>query len=545
MNRGALLPVLCLVGALCAAPARAQDVPAQCDLTTSTKAEAGQDEDKRPVVFVHGWTGGPLIDSANALSDALDGKISTYAFDYSKVSSHWASDSRIAPCLAAYLGQVSAAHRGVGGDGRLIVVAHSMGGLALRYALTPELAEKVPYVITFGTPMLGSPWGGADGPSRLVEVFQQAFGKDLPDAAGRDGGKCLAEHTKGAPLPDGCGDLPPWLPEGVTLTQIGGDATVDRTFFGFKAYSIPLAGDGVVPLPSAHGYPLSGPGGQPPLDGAKSYSRRSTCSIDFGLVNRAAHELAFVPGAMALDYLTLQDIQQDRFSLPVQAYLGGVTIAASCSHTRLTTERKSVDHAVAVIKEALTALAAPAGGTATTVTNVVALDKAGNPAAGWAVENDGTELDECHPSPAAVGADIGWCGSTAAGALVCWVKADRHSLLCGDFPWNKRLRAMVSTKAVPALAPPQTADPWGLELESGAKCLLRNGGSWPGRADEYVGAYSCDDESVFVLVGNDRVPVDRSGAAWTVKVGGLSATNEALPPPTTERVRTAYFAAAP
>lgn len=547
MTRRALLLVLCLVSLLCAAPAQAQRAPGQCGGGKSTAAGSGQAKGKRPVVFVHGWTGDPMTDSARKLSDQLDGKISTYTFDYGRWSSHWAADPRIAPCLAAYLGQVSAAHREAGGDGRLIVVAHSMGGLALRYALTPELAKVVPHVITFGTPQLGSPWGGGGGPSRLVEVLQQALGKDLPPADGRDGGKCLAEHTKGAGLPPGCGDLPPWLPGGVTLTQIGGDATVNRTFFGWTAYSIPLASDGVVPLSSAHGYPVSGPSGVPPVDGAKSYSRRDTCTVDFGLVNRAAHNLPFVSASLALDYVTLQDLQRDRFSPPVQAYLGGVTVTAACSHVRLPTDQSAVDQATEVIKAALAELGKPPDHGPTRVVTLVGVDESGDPAAGWTAEEGDTEVDDCDASPAAVGTDIASCSPTAAGALVCWVGPDRRGLLCGGDPWEKRLHRVVSTTVVPAVSPPEDAKPWGLELDGGAKCLLRNGGSWPGRADDYVGAYSCGrDGSEFVLVkAGDRVAVTTDDPVWTVEVGGLSATDEALPPPTTRKVRTAYFAAAP
>ncbi|GAA3001230.1 esterase/lipase family protein [Actinokineospora diospyrosa] len=546
MTRRVVVLVLCLVSLVCAVPARAQSSSGQCGDARSTAAEVGQAKGKRPVVFVHGWTGDPMTDSARKLSDQLGGKISTYTFDYSKWSSYWASDPHIAPCLATYLGQVSAAYKKAGGDGKLIVVAHSMGGLAVRYALTPELAKVVPYVITLGTPQLGSPWGGEGGPARLVEVFQHALGKKLPPADGRDGGKCLAEHSKGSSLPRGCGDLPPWLPTGVNLTQIGGDATVNRTFFGWTAYSIPLASDGVVPLSSAHGYSISGPTGVPPVDGGKSYSRRDTCSVDFGFVNRAAHELSFVPASMALDYVTLQDLQKDRFSLPVQAYLGGVTIAAACSHVRLPTDQSAVNQATEVIKAALAELGKVEQG-ATKVVNVVGVDKSGNPAAGWSVEGDSEEVDGCVASPAAVGKDVVECAPSAASALACWVTPNRRDLLCGGYPWEKTLRKVISTTPVPDIVAPATNEPWGLELETGAKCLLRNGGAWGGRADDYVGAYSCDGgQSDFVLVANNaRTFVNREGLVWTVQVGKLGVSDEVFPPPTTKKVRTAYFAAAP
>ncbi|WP_018682734.1 esterase/lipase family protein [Actinokineospora enzanensis] len=540
--------VLAIVGVvlafvlLCAAPASAQEMPKQCD-GKSTAPDAGQSSAKRPVVFVHGWTGDPMGDSAGKLAGQLDGKISTFTFDYSRWASYWASDEHIAPCLAAYLMLVSGAYEKAGGDGRIIVVAHSMGGLALRYASSPALAARVPYVITLGTPQLGSPWGGADGLSRINEVVRHVFGKELPPTQGKDGGKCLAEHQRGSSLPSGCGGLPPYLPKGMNLTQIAGDITVKRTFFGLTAYSIPLFSDGIVPVPSAHGYPPSGPTGLPPEDGAKSYTRTDSCSVDFGLVNQAAHSLAFAASSMAFDYLTLQDLQKDRFSAPVQAYLGGATITAACSHLRLPTDQSAVNQMTEVVKSALGELGKPAAGNATKTVNVAAVDKSGNPASGYTVADDTGDVDMCSASPVAVAADIVSCSPSAAGAIACWPGPDRHALLCGGLPWEKKLYSAHSTESVPAADVPPSPQPWGLELANGMKCVIRNGGAWGGRADGYTGAYSCQPSSDVVLAAPDQdTAVDRSGPVWTVKVGQLGDQDQTFPPPTTQQVRTAYFA---
>ncbi|PPK69597.1 alpha/beta fold hydrolase [Actinokineospora auranticolor] len=535
-----------LLTLLCAVPAQAQKLPSQCEGARSTKAGAGQSRSKRPVVFVHGWNGDPMDDSAKKVAGQLDGRVSAYTFDYSRWAAYWASDSHIAPCLAAYLGQVSSAYEKAGGDGKVVVVAHSMGGLALRYALNTELAKVVPYVITLGTPQLGSPWGGEGGPSRLMEVLRHVTGKELPPIDGRDGGKCLAEHEKGASLPRGCGDLPPWLASGVNLTQVAGDVTVNRTFFGFTAYSIPLFSDGVVPVPSAHGYPTSGPTGVPPEEGGKSYSRTDRCTVDFGLVNGAAHSLSFASASMAFDYFTLQDLQENRFSAPVQAYLGGVTIVAACSHLRLPTDQSAVNQVTEIVQGALTELGKSTGA-ATKVVNVAGVDKSGNSTSGYTVAEDPEEVEDCYPSPAAVGPDVVACSPSAAGALACWVEPNRRDLLCGGFPWKKQLRRAVSKEAVPSVTPSPNPAPWGLELDGGAKCLLRNGGSWGGRADGYVGAYSCDQgNSDFVLTGPDGGDVvDRSKPVWTVQIGQLGGDGESFPPPTTKEVKVAYFAAAP
>ncbi|WIX91339.1 hypothetical protein [Amycolatopsis sp. DG1A-15b] len=109
---------------------------------------------------------GGRLDTAKALRNQFGDRIKTFVYDYSHWSSYWASDEHIAPCLAYYLGQVSAEYEMAGCDKKVIVVAHSMGGIATRCALAdgaaakPPLATVVPYIITLGTPSLGSPWGG-------------------------------------------------------------------------------------------------------------------------------------------------------------------------------------------------------------------------------------------------------------------------------------------------------------------------------------------------------------------------------------------------
>ena len=86
-----------------------------------------------------------------------------------------------------------------------------------------------------------------------------------------------------------------------------------------------------------------------------------------------------------------------------------------------------------------------------------------------------------------------------------------------------------------------------LELADGAsKCRLRNGGAWGGRADNYVGDYSCDRSDEVVLVKDDQYQVvTKSGPVWTVLVGHLGNADEVFPAPKKVRVVTAYFATAP
>lgn len=177
----------------------------------------------------------------------------------------------------------------------------------------------------------------------------------------------------------------------------------------------------------------------------------------------------------------------------------------------------------------------------TKVVNVVAVDKAGNPAPSYQV-TDGGDVSNCHRSASGIDAGIVACLPSAAGAAVCWVTPSPRTVLCGLAPWENSLSRMTTDGPAgqePATATPQ---PWGLELADGAKCLRRNGGAWPGRADGLVGAYSCEGETEFVLAGDGPL-IDQAKQAWTVKIGGLTADNANLPPPLDMRVVTAYFAA--
>lgn len=133
------------------------------------------------VLMVHGWTGrsehtdlrdgdfSHLIDlTANSLGKAevsrsLIGQLqdlpgaAVYTYDYHDYSARWVDDSHVGGGLGEAIDCLYAAT----GE-QVIVVAHSMGGLAARWALarpsassTPRTAE-VSTVVTFGTPNTGS-----------------------------------------------------------------------------------------------------------------------------------------------------------------------------------------------------------------------------------------------------------------------------------------------------------------------------------------------------------------------------------------------------
>jgi pimeloyl-ACP methyl ester carboxylesterase len=331
-----------LLTVLPAAPPRSQAALSDdCAGTSSTPAGSGQSASRRPVIAVHGWGGKPLTKTTEMLRKELGDRISTFTFDYFPWSLHWASDKHIAPCLAQYINDVSQAHDKAGGDGKVVLVTHSMGGLATRYAALP--ADKVLQVITLGTPHLGSPLGGTAA-AGLREALLTHLGRE--DPPGASGGHCLAWHEKGAPLLEGCGPLPPYLPPGVTVSQIAGDITVDRTLFGFHLYSLPLSTDGVVPVSSAHGYATSGAGSP---SGAKVRSRSDPCRADFALLYATAGK--FNVPTLLFDYITLQDLQRGDRSLAVNGLSFVAMFIAACGHLNLPADPKAIGQVVEMIKE--------------------------------------------------------------------------------------------------------------------------------------------------------------------------------------------------
>jgi hypothetical protein len=148
------------------------------------------------------------------------------------------------------------------------------------------------------------------------------------------------------------------------------------------------------------------------------------------------------------------------------------------------------------------------------------------------------------PSPSAVVADVYACSPSAAGAATCWPSTP-GSLLCVDNPWDKLLHRVSYQGQLAPVQPTASPDPFALALDDGTHCTLRNGGAWGGRDDGYVGAYWCGDSAPVVLAlpgQRDGSGIDRSGAAWTVKVGKLGAPGTHFPPPQTHAVTSAWFA---
>ena len=160
--------------------------------------------------------------------------------------------------------------------------------------------------------------------------------------------------------------------------------------------------------------------------------------------------------------------------------------------------------------------------------------------------NVGQASDCSEPSPSAVADNVYYCSPSAAGAGTCWPSTP-GSLLCVDNPWDRQLHRVMFDGQLPPVHATANPDPFALTLDDGTRCLLRNGGAWGGRADGYVGVYGCGDPhaNLAVLWLPSQGPgtcIDRSSAAWTVKVGRLGAPDAVLPPPATRTVTEAWLA---
>ncbi len=203
--------------------------------------------------------------------EALPG-VGVYAFDYSANSSGWVGSNGSAGNLGDAIRAISAS---VGGA--IDIVTHSMGGLALRYALaaSPDLAGLIDRVVTVGTPTEGSdianvavgiagvirasmstipvlqnlvlPWIGAVCNFQLASDARA--GCDLPPvirtgiAALGPGG--IALRAGSADI----ADLPPW-PAGMHVEAVAGAAVLAVPVVADATIDINL-GDGLVAQGSA------------------------------------------------------------------------------------------------------------------------------------------------------------------------------------------------------------------------------------------------------------------------------------------------------
>ncbi len=139
--------------------------PAMAKETACSQVSPG----KIPVLLVHGfasWPGMWTEDSGEPIYSYLsriENAQLVEPFDYEANHFDWVTNENIGPKLAQTIDCLARKSRASGSKGKVIVVAHSMGGLAARYAANQVIdgrpvADELGLVITLATPHLGSPW---------------------------------------------------------------------------------------------------------------------------------------------------------------------------------------------------------------------------------------------------------------------------------------------------------------------------------------------------------------------------------------------------
>jgi pimeloyl-ACP methyl ester carboxylesterase len=498
-------------------PANAQQTTAGCDQRNPTPPPISG----TPVVFVHGWrsSGDASESAAMKLSAKLGAGFTVLRFDYGAQDSDWPSGST-ANCLASYLVRVWEA---AGRSRKVAVVAHSMGGIATRFAAAESadgtsVSQVLAGLVTLSTPHQGSPWGDTS-----LATAIQTYAPGAMPVAQTSAATCLADLTRRKNPP--CA-TPPYLPAGVGIDQIGTQIIVKRTLFdiGFlkKEADIYLYGDGIVPQVSAEGYPTSVPHTRTPR--AHISSKTFTCEYSTGylLATRLGAKLGSGGGpagtiiggelglltSTSLDNAALDELLSGKASLKL-AELTGYAALTPCFHTNMTTYDPVVDAAAAAVRKMDTKAAT------TRITNLQPV-KGGIAAAGWMTIDQSAQLVDCtSSSPSAVSDGIMECSPSSADAGACWTVPEGF-VLCVRDPWRKTLALIPATTTKPTVAPHDPA-PLALGLADGSHCYLRLGGAWPARPEgpTFNGSYSCGEQP-FTAVWGD---IDKSGSTWTVHIG--------------------------
>jgi pimeloyl-ACP methyl ester carboxylesterase len=272
--------------ALAGPTARAQ-AGDDCDATEIASPANQPVSGSVPVLFVHGldsspaiWEQGPGTPITRQVA-ALPG-VTAWTYDYSKVAVQWVTDPRIGLGLAGAITCLAQAS-----GKQVIVVAHSMGGLAAQWAASQIGTDGVPVashmakVITIGTPTEGSLSGA-------IAVEGAAGIEDAVSSLGGPGGKALVAGVEAArsacaglviknPQADPClwfgldetpagrallsgsselAALPPW-PASVPVVAMAGNFSEILSVGGIS-FSYVQLGDLVVTLGSATAYHTSG-----------------------------------------------------------------------------------------------------------------------------------------------------------------------------------------------------------------------------------------------------------------------------------------------
>lgn len=184
-----------------------------------------------PVILVHGWNGAPdtFTHPIDLFADGGDGGdgmripfsitgqlqnipgLAVYDFDYSQYSDRWVTDEHIGPKLASAI-KCLTDHYGTKAE----IIAHSMGGLAARFALAQDVSgspirDRVSAVATLGTPNTGSVVATVASIALNTATRQKGLVGDAAIAVWLFTQVCGREITKSTKnLPPPCSNVPAW-----------------------------------------------------------------------------------------------------------------------------------------------------------------------------------------------------------------------------------------------------------------------------------------------------------------------------------------------
>jgi pimeloyl-ACP methyl ester carboxylesterase len=238
-----------------------------------------------PVLLVHGFledpgvytTGSPSL--VEAIKAAIP-NVTTIAFNYKAANTDWVTTPAIGPQLAQCITWLAQTSYKNGGPGKVIIVAHSMGGLAVRCAVDATCVKNggkgpaanpnmIGLVVTLGTPNTGSIL--ADAATSFASGYKGSKAHAKPTGAIENMDWLLCQAIPACPgvaagydtpaaraMQLGSSDLDPKalkpLPSSIPLDAIAGKISLTTTLLTAGLYALPTGadiGDVVVSVGSA------------------------------------------------------------------------------------------------------------------------------------------------------------------------------------------------------------------------------------------------------------------------------------------------------